>query len=132
MVSKRRTGNINSDTIRFIQENVLNVADLARTTKLTEILDRYADRKSTEAYVIQNGRTRNAKGVLIDLEYFEELLLYKEAIEEAMDQIVYKVALDRKDASADISLEQAIQELDFDSQDLDDVIKLVEEGEDEG
>ena len=132
MVSKRRTGNINSDTIRFIQENVLNVADLARTTKLTEILDRYADRKSTEAYVIQNGRTRNAKGVLIDLEYFEELLLYKEAIEEAMDQIVYKVALDRKDASADISLEQAIQELDFDSQDLDDVIKLVEEVEDEG
>lgn len=35
---------ITLDILNFIQKNVLNVSEITRTTRLTEILDSYADR----------------------------------------------------------------------------------------
>lgn len=42
--------------------------------------------------------------MIADLEFFEELLSYKEAVDDAIDQTMYQVALERKDEQADISL----------------------------
>ncbi|ADG07441.1 hypothetical protein [Kyrpidia tusciae] len=99
---------VTTDTLAFIQDHVLNVTDLVRTKKLSQILDSYADTKSTEIFIVQNEKRRNAKAVIVDLEYFEELLRYKEAVEQVMDEEMVRVAAERKDDVADIPLEQVI------------------------
>ncbi|CAB3394126.1 hypothetical protein [Kyrpidia spormannii] len=44
----------------------------------------------------------------MDPEYFEELLRYKEAVEQVMDEEMVRVVAERKDDVADIPLEQVI------------------------
>jgi len=99
---------VTTDTLEFVQAHVLNVTDLVRTKKLSQILDSYADTKNTEIYIVQNDKRRNAKAVIVDLEYFEELLRYKETVEQVMDEEMVRVAVERKDDVADIPLEQVI------------------------
>ncbi|HHY66014.1 MAG TPA: hypothetical protein GX517_02220 [Alicyclobacillus sp.] len=99
---------VTTDTLAFIQDHVLNVTDLVRTKKLSQILDSYADTKSTEIYIVQNDKRRNAKAVIVDLEYFEELLRYKEAVDQVMDEEMIRVAAERKGEVADIPLEQVV------------------------
>lgn len=103
-----------SDVLKFVRDNVLNVSDLTRTSKLAEILELYAANASDELFVVQNTRNKKGRAVIADLQYFEELLHYKEAVDAAMDQIMDQIAVERKDEHADISLAQVITQLDLD------------------
>lgn len=103
-----------SDVLKFVKDNVLNISDLTRTSKLAEILELYADKTSDELFVVQNTRNKNGRAVISDLEFFEELLSYKEAVDESVEQLMFEVVSERKNDSADIPLAQVISELDLD------------------
>ena len=64
--------------------------------------------------MIQNDRKKDARAVIADLEYFEELLMYREAVEQAIDDGMDEVARERKDTMADIPLDQVVAGLDLD------------------
>lgn len=95
---------VTSDVLQFVQNHVLSVTDLVRSKKLSEILDSYADTVSDEIFVVQNGKNKNAKAVLSDLEYFQKLLRYQEIVEKAIDLHMIEVTLQRKNDVADLSL----------------------------
>lgn len=116
-----------ADHLSFVREKVLSVSDLTRTKKLTEILNLYAADISEEVYVIQNSKNKKASAVISDLEYFQELLLVKEAVEDAVDQLIYDVAIDRKDDPADINLNQIIRGENLDQDRIMDILKAIEE-----
>jgi len=116
-----------ADHLSFVREKVLSVSDLTRTKKLTEILNLYAADISEEVYVIQNSKNKKASAVISDLEYFQELLLVKEAVEDAVDQLIYDVAIDRKDDPADINLNQIIRGGNLDQDRILDILKAIEE-----
>ena len=116
-----------SDVLKFVKDNVLNISDLTRTSKLSEILELYADKTSDELFVVQNTRNKNGRAVIADLEFFEELLSYKEAVDNAMDQIMYQIALERKDEQAEIPLAQVISELDLDVNRIAQLSEVLEE-----
>ena len=116
-----------SDVLKFVKDNVLNISDLTRTSKLAEILELYADKTSDELFVVQNTRNKNGRAVIANLEFFEELLSYKEAVDEAIDQTMYQIALQRKDEPADISLAQVIAELGLDVNRIAHLSEVVEE-----
>ncbi len=124
MTAKKR---VTTDILSFLNDHVLTVTQLTRSKKLTEILDSYAKEKSTDVYVIQNTK-KPGKAVIADLEYFQELLAYKEAVDWALDQLVEEMALERKDTVADIPLARVIQDHNLD---VDRIMKLVNEVEEE-
>ena len=116
-----------SDVLKFVKDNVLNISDLTRTSKLAEILELYADKTSDELFVVQNTRNKNGRAVIANLEFFEELLSYKEAVDEAIDQTMYQIALERKDEPADIALAQVIAELGVDVNRIAHLSEVVED-----
>ena len=116
-----------SDVLKFVKDNVLNISDLTRTSKLAEILELYADKTSDELFVVQNTRNKNGRAVIADLEFFEELLRYKEAVDDAIDQIMDQIALERKDEQAEIPLAQVISELDLDVNRIAQLSEVLEE-----
>ena len=118
---------IRSDVLKFVKDNVLNISDLTRTSKLAEILELYADKTSDELFVVQNTRNKNGRAVIANLEFFDELLSYKEAVEDAIDQTMYQIALQRKDEPADISLAQVIAELGLDVHRIAHLSEVVED-----
>lgn len=118
--------NISTDTIDFLKKNVLSVTELTRTNKLSEILNSYAVKESSEVYIVQNNKNKNAKAVIVNLEQYERLLKIDEIIEQAIDESVFNMALERKDDKADIPLTEAIDDEDFD---LDYVMKNLDEFE---
>jgi len=101
---------VTSDVLQFVQNHVLSVTDLVRTKKLSEILDSYADTISDEIFVVQNGKNKNAKAVLSDLEYFQKLLKYQEIVEQAIDLHMLEVTLQRKNDVADLSLSDILED----------------------
>ena len=117
-----------SDVLKFVKDHVLNISDLTRTSKLAEILELYADKTSDELFVVQNTRNKNGRAVIANLEFFEELLSYKEAVDEAIDQTMDRIALERKDEPADISLAQVIAELGLDVNRIAQLSEVVEDG----
>jgi hypothetical protein len=114
------------DILQFIQQNVLNVSEITRTTKLTEILDSYTDKKSEEVYIIQNTRNKGARGVFLDLDYFAELIAIKQLVEESADLIVERTARDRIHKTAGIGLDTAIARLELNDEDVADIMKMAE------
>ncbi|MHB1628103.1 MAG: hypothetical protein ACYCVB_06975 [Bacilli bacterium] len=50
-----------ADHLKFLKERVLNIQDITRSTKLTQILDSYAERVGDEVFVIQNDRKKDAR-----------------------------------------------------------------------
>ncbi len=116
-----------SDVLKFVKDHVLNISDLTRTSKLAEILALYADKTSDELFVVQNTRNKNGRAVIANLEFFEELLSYKEAVDEAIDQTMDRIALERKDEPADISLAQVIAELGLDVHRIAHLSEVVED-----
>lgn len=107
---------VTSDALDFIRHNVYNVSDMTRKNKLTEILQKFV-KPTDEAFVIENTRDKEAKGVLIDLKYFEQLLKYKEAVDQAIDQAVDEEAIRRIEsgkADQTISLDEALSGVDVD------------------
>ncbi len=109
---------ISSSTISFLKGNVLNITDITRSNKLSEILNMYAGKETNEVFVIQNNKNRNAAGVLLDLEYYERLLKIEETIDQAIDDYMHRVAISRKDEKACLSLDKVIDGDDFDMDEL--------------
>lgn len=70
-----------------------------------------------EVYIIQNTKNKNAKGAFLDLEFFQELLSYKEAMDEGLDYVMEQEVIARKDHPANLSLSEVFEEddIDFDS-----------------
>ena len=112
-----------TDSLRFLRERVLTVTDIMRTKKLTEILDEYSKGESEDVFVVENTRNKNAKAILLDFEYFERLLTYEEAIENTMDELMYKKTLERKDQPATIDVADVIDQLQLD---VEDIIRMSE------
>ena len=91
-------------TLNFLRKNVLNVSDVARTKKLTEILNSFAGTKSEEIFVVQNSKSKDAQGALIDIDYLLELLQYKvlfeETLEETANEMLIQTVQERQSAVA--------------------------------
>ena len=104
---------VTSDILQFVQNHVLSVTDLVRTKKLSEILDSYADTVSDEIFVVQNGKNKNAKAVLSNLEYFQKLLKYQEIVEQAIDLHMLEVTLQRKNDVANLSISEVLEDEDI-------------------
>jgi F0F1-type ATP synthase delta subunit len=117
-----------ADALEFVKENVLSISDLTRTKKLAHILDSYAGNTNDQIYIVQNSKNRKAQAVLSDLDYFLDLLNYREAIEDAVDQLSYELALERKDDQADIPLDQVISDYNLD---VDHIMELADALEEE-
>ncbi|WP_131923468.1 hypothetical protein [Hazenella coriacea] len=118
---------VTTDILKFLNDRVLSVTQLTRSKKLTEILDSYSQEKSTDVYVVQNVK-KPGKAVIADLEYFQELLSYKEAVDWAIDYAMEEVTLERKEDVADLSLSHVIQHNQLD---VDQIMKLINEVEEE-
>ncbi|TCS95462.1 hypothetical protein EDD58_10232 [Hazenella coriacea] len=125
-VMKAKKG-VTTDILKFLNDRVLSVTQLTRSKKLTEILDSYSQEKSTDVYVVQNVK-KPGKAVIADLEYFQELLSYKEAVDWAIDYAMEEVTLERKEDVADLSLSHVIQHNQLD---VDQIMKLINEVEEE-
>lgn len=52
------------DLLDPILKNVINVSEVSRTEKLSEILDSYANKQNNDIYTIQNTDNKQARGVL--------------------------------------------------------------------
>lgn len=118
-----------TDSLRFLRERVLTVTDIMRTKKLTEILDEYSKGESEDVFVVENTRNKKAKAILLDFEYFERLLTYEEAIENTMDELMYKKTLERKDQPTTIDVADVIDQLQLDVEDIIRMSETVEEDE---
>ena len=79
-------------------------------------------------YVVQNSHQKDGQAVIADLEYFRELLVYKEMVDQAIDHIMYAVALERKDDVTDIPLATVIEQFGLD---VDRILALSEIAEEE-
>lgn len=110
------SSSITVDTLNFVEKNILNVTDLTRTNKLAEILENFANDKTEEVYIIQNAKNKHAKGVFVDLEFFQELLRYKEMLEDSLDAVLLEEASKRINSEATLSLSDVFteDEIDFD------------------
>jgi len=115
---------ITSDTLNFLKSNVYNVTEVTRQKKLTEMLDHFSHGQSEEVFIIQNAKNKEARAAFVDLDYFNQLLTYKEAIEEAMDDLIEEEATLRRNEHATLSLSEA-----FDEDDIDFAALLKEIGE---
>ncbi len=121
---------VNSSTFNFIKDNILTITDITRSNKLSEILNQYAGKETSEVYIIQNNKNRNAVGVLVDLEHYARLLKLQEAIEQAADEYMYQIALSRKDDKATVSLSDVVEDGDFSLDELISGLNDVELDED--
>lgn len=100
----------------FLKSNVYNVTEVTRQKKLTEMLEKFSHGITEEIFIIQNAKNKEARAAFVDLNYFNQLLIYKEAIEEAMDLLIEEEAEVRKDELATVSLSEAfeVDDIDFD------------------
>ena len=88
LLLRKERPTVNTDTLGFLRKNVYSVTEITRQKKLSEILDLYSDKVTDEVFVIQNGKKKNAQAVIVDLEYFEELLSIKEEVDLAFDHVL--------------------------------------------
>ncbi|HHV16977.1 MAG TPA: hypothetical protein GXX58_10500 [Gelria sp.] len=92
---------------------MLNITELTRTNKLSEILNKYAGEETSEVFIIQNNKNREAVGVLVDLEHYQRLLRIQEAVEQSVDETMYQIAVERINEKADTPLTDVIENADF-------------------
>jgi hypothetical protein len=123
-MSKEHHPTLNTNTLDFLKQNVLTVTDLTRSNKLSEILDRFSTGVSEEVFVIQNGKKKNAQAVMLDMDYFEQLLQFKEIIEASLDQVAMEEAYGRIGKPVNQSLSDVFDEEDIN---VNELIKLLEE-----
>lgn len=109
---------VDANTLDFLRKNVLSVTDVTRSNKLSEILDRFSNDITEEVFVIQNAKRKNAQAVMVDLEYFEQLLHLKEVFEESLDQVVMEEVSSRKNKPAKLTLSDVFDEEDINVNEL--------------
>lgn len=125
MEKKKKRKAIDADTIDFARDHVVNITDITRTKKLSEIMDYLSTQDGRDdVYIIQNSKKKDAAVVLAEVEHYKELLKYKERFDQLQDQLVEMEAIARLDANPDgsISFEDMVEslndegiEIDFDS-----------------
>ena len=108
----------------FLKEHVFGITDITRTNKLSEILNSFSGKETSEIYVIQNAKNKEAAAVLSDVEYFEHLLDIKNVFEEIVDGYMFQVTMERQHDVANIELVQALQGEEFS---FDEIIELANE-----
>lgn len=119
---------ITSSTLDFIKNNVLSITDSTRTNKLSEILDSYANGKSEDIFIVKNSRNRDAQGAIVDIELLFELLELREAVFEAADRVVEKIAQERLETFApNVGLSEALQQIGVERIDPDKIRRLSDE-----
>lgn len=116
--------------LEFLKENVYGITDLTRTNKLSEILNRFSGKETSEIFVVQNAKNKNASAVISDLEYFEHLLDIKGFFEEIVDSYMNQIALERQNDIADIPLNKALEEESFDFEEIMTLANEIEIDED--
>jgi hypothetical protein len=126
-MSKEYKAETSSDTIQFVKESVLTISDLTRTKKLTEILNSYAENHSRDVYIVQNSKNKNARAAVVDIDYFQELLQYKEAVDDAVDEIMDEIARQRINDQADINLDEIINSHGLDAMRIIELVDTAEE-----
>ena len=104
MIKDERSVQSIAQTLNFLRQNVLNISDVTRKKKLTTILNSFAGTTSEEIFVVQNSKSKDAQGALIDVDYLLELLNYKAIVEEylgkSIDQMLVRTVQEREDAVA--------------------------------
>jgi hypothetical protein len=123
-VAKENHPTLNTNTLDFLKKNVLGVTDVTRSNKLSDILDRFSKGPTDEVFVIQNAKKKNAQAAVVSLEYFEQLLTIKEALDEALDKVALEEAQNRAEKSANFALHDVFDEEDID---LNQLMKQLEE-----
>lgn len=114
MVEKeRKHPTVTSNVLEFIEDYIVSITDLTRSRKLSEILESFSGKICSDIYIVQNNKNKDAKAVIADLEYFKSLLKYKEAVEDAIDQNMYQIVLERQNEVADIPLAQVLEGENF-------------------
>ena len=126
LLPRKKRSTVSTDTLDFLRKNVYNVTDITRQKKLSEILDLYSGKVTDEVFVVQNGKKRNAQAVIVDLEYFKELLSIKEEVEQAFDQVLFEEASKRVNHEANLGLSDVFDEEDID---VDSLLEQLEEEE---
>ena len=103
--------------IHFLKHNVLNISEITRQNKLTEILNKFAGEKTEEVFIVQNSKNKEAQAAVVDVEYLMELIEYKNkfilAQDEEADEFVYKMAIEREGTSATKTLGEVAAMLDL-------------------
>lgn len=104
-------------TLNFLRKNVLNVSDVARTKKLTEILNSFAGTKSEEIFVVQNSKSKDAQGALIDIDYLLELLRYKamfdDTLEDTANEMLIQTVQERQGSVATKTLGEVAEQFNI-------------------
>lgn len=126
LLPRKKRSTVSTDTLDFLRKNVYNVTDITRQKKLSEILDLYSGKVTDEVFVVQNGKKRNAQAVIVDLEYFKELLSIKEEVDQAFDQVLLEEASERVNHEANLGLSDVFDEEDID---VDSLLEQLEEEE---
>ena len=126
LLLRKERPTVNTDTLGFLRKNVYSVTEITRQKKLSEILDLYSDKVTDEVFVIQNGKKKNAQAVIVDLEYFEELLSIKEEMDQAFDQVLLEEASERVNHEANLGLSDVFDEEDIN---VDSLLDQLEEEE---
>ncbi|MEK3725568.1 hypothetical protein [Paenibacillus sp. FSL H8-0034] len=114
------------DLLDPILKNVINVSEVSRTEKLSEILDSYANKQNNDIYTIQNTDNKQARGIVVDLDYFLELIYFKRLVEESAAVSVDTAALDSFKKTATAKVDEAADKLEPTHDDLADIMKIAE------
>ena len=101
--------------IHFLKHNVLNISEITRQNKLTEILNKFAGEKTEEVFIVQNSKNKEAQAAVVDVEYLMELIEYKNkfilAQDEEADEFVYKTDEDLKDIMDELKAANLVERI---------------------
>ncbi|WP_240414951.1 hypothetical protein [Paenibacillus periandrae] len=114
------------DLLNPILKNLINVSEVSRTEKLSEILDSYANKQNNDIYTIQNTGNKQARGIVVDLDYFLELIYIRRLVEESDAVSVDPAALDSFKKTAIAKVDEAADNLEPTHDDLADILKIAE------
>ena len=122
---------LSTDVLQFVENHVFNVTELVHSGKLGQILDTFAETKNEAIYIVQSDGKKSAKAVIVDLEFFKELLEYREAVESAMDEHMRGIVQSRMNDPADVLLSELLSETDASGDDFHRAYATVELDDDE-
>lgn len=112
---------VHSVDLEFVKNNVFGITDIKRGNRLNEILAKY-EQGETEFFVVQSTQQKG-KAVIVNLDVFTELLRAKEQLDAMYDAHMDEIMQARKQDQATIPLRVALQDEEFD---LDEILSLAD------
>lgn len=122
MEKKKKRKAVDAATLDFARDHVVNITDITRTKKLSEIMDYLSTRDGRDdVYIIQNSKKKDTAVVLAEVEHYKELLKYKERFDQLQDQLVEMEAIARLEANPDesVSFEDMVESLNDEGIEID-------------